>query len=355
MIAHALLIGASDCSDRGSALWKDNTTDKANEAWQSIAEKTIFTPHMRLYRFKQFRKMIPTIWQVADPTDTDPWCQFRGAIENFNLIRKLDIFTSEIRILDESMSAFRPRTTKLGGLPNISYILRKPEPLGTELKTSVCPTLNIMTFLELCEGKEGMKNKAFHRSLGATAACAVRMAQGTCQSVHDNHIETVMGDSWFGSVKSVVKIKKLLPKEKEAFFQVKTAHRLFPKQYIEDLLKEEPGGTSVKLQAVVEGVKLIALGYKYQKKRVLHFIMSQNAGSTAPGEPYEMKFPDSNGNVNIRQVPRPAIVSEYFKHSNCVDVHNQLRQSAVKLEKKWVTKDPFFRLHTTIVGMFLTC
>ena len=165
-----------------------------------------------------------------------------------------------------------------------------------------------------------------------------------------------MGDSWFDSVKSMMKIKMVLPKEKEAFFQIKTAHRLFHKHYIEELLNKEPGGTSVKLQtAVVEGVSLIALGYKYQKNQTMHFIMSQNAGSTAPGEPYEMKFPDSNGNVNIRQVPRPAIVSEYFKHSNCVDVHNQLRQSAVKLEKKWVTKDPFFRLHTTIVGMFLTC
>jgi hypothetical protein len=28
------------------------------------------------------------------------------------------------------MSAFRPRTTKLGGLPNISFVMRKPEPLG---------------------------------------------------------------------------------------------------------------------------------------------------------------------------------------------------------------------------------
>ena len=84
------------------------------------------------------------------------------------------------------MSAYRPCTTKLGRLPNISYILRKPEPLGTELKTYVCPTLDIMTFIELYKGKEGIKNKAFHHSLGATTACAVHMAQGTYQSVYDN-------------------------------------------------------------------------------------------------------------------------------------------------------------------------
>jgi hypothetical protein len=28
------------------------------------------------------------------------------------------------------MSAWRPRKTALGGLPNISFISRKPEPLG---------------------------------------------------------------------------------------------------------------------------------------------------------------------------------------------------------------------------------
>jgi hypothetical protein len=48
----------------------------------------------------------------------------------------------------------------------------------------------------------------------------------------------------------------------------------------------------VKLQSVVKSVKPVALGYEYQKKRTLHFVMSQNAGSTLPGDPYEMNFPD---------------------------------------------------------------
>ena len=40
------------------------------------------------------------------------------------------------KVLDESMSALVPRTTATGGLPTISYIRRKPEPLGTEFKVS---------------------------------------------------------------------------------------------------------------------------------------------------------------------------------------------------------------------------
>jgi hypothetical protein len=42
-------------------------------------------------------------------------------------------------VLDESMSAWRPRTTKHGGLPHISFVMQKPEPLGTEFKTAADP------------------------------------------------------------------------------------------------------------------------------------------------------------------------------------------------------------------------
>ena len=51
------------------------------------------------------------------------------------------------------MSAFRPQTTKTGNLPHLSFIQRKPEPLGTELKVAMCTELQVMTFLSLCRGK----------------------------------------------------------------------------------------------------------------------------------------------------------------------------------------------------------
>ena len=40
-----------------------------------------------------------------------------------------------LKVGDESMSAIRFRTTAKGNLPHLSYILRKPEPLGTEFNT----------------------------------------------------------------------------------------------------------------------------------------------------------------------------------------------------------------------------
>jgi hypothetical protein len=93
---------------------------------------------------------------------------------------------------------------------------------------------------------------------------------------------------------------------------VKTVHKLFPKQFIEKVLKDAPGGTSLKLLTTYKGVHLIAVGYKYNKKCVLHFIMTENAGSTGPGNPYEMKFADEHRNVCIHKVSRPEVISEFF-------------------------------------------
>jgi len=43
---------------------------------------------------------------------------------------------SSVLEFDESMSVFIPRT-KIGTLPNISFVKRKPEKLGTEFKNIV--------------------------------------------------------------------------------------------------------------------------------------------------------------------------------------------------------------------------
>ena len=99
------------------------------------------------------------------------------------------------------------------------------------------------------------------------------------------------------------------------------------------------------------GIDLIAVGYKYNKKTVLNFVCTTGAGCTADGIPYEMKWTDECGNVNVRKVPRPEVISKFFQYSNSVDTHNHLRQSCLRLEKKWVTTDCWFRLMTTLIGI----
>ena len=256
---------------------------------------------------------------------------------------------AEIIPVDESMSAFRPQTTKTGGLPNISYIMRKPEDLGTEFKTSVCPVTGVMTYMEIQQGKELMKGTTYFSELGATASCLLRVAEGVTHKRGTQPEEIVLGDSWFGSVKAAVAQSQA---GFECVLQVKQNFALFPKKVIENVLKDAPGGVHIVLRGEhPTGVNLLAVGYKYNKKSVLHFVCTEHAGTTEDGDPYEMKWTDDVGNVHIRNVARPAVISKFFQNCNSVDVHNHLRQSCLKLEKQWVTTDCWFRLFTTLVGI----
>ena len=57
---------------------------------------------------------------------------------------------------------------------------------------------------------------------------------------------------------------------------------------------------------------LIAIGYKYNVRKVISFIVTYNAGSTKTGIPYLSKYPDQFTNVSIRPVARPLVMSKQF-------------------------------------------
>jgi hypothetical protein len=73
----------------------------------------------------------------------------------------------------------------------------------------------------------------------------------------------VWGDAWFGSVKAAT---ALAQNGYKAVLQVKTGHGLFPKKFIEDTLKDAPGGIWIVLQSTYQGVPCrhwILLQYTY--------------------------------------------------------------------------------------------
>ena len=85
--------------------------------------------------------------------------------------------------------------------------------------------------------------------------------------------------------------------------------------------------------------------------QVLCFIGTANAGSTYPGKPYIARFGDSYDNLKEREIPRPDVISKYFDVSDKIDNHNKSRQNDLGLERLWITKNPWFRLSTTFVGI----
>ena len=110
--------------------------------------------------------------------NTDEWWREKHIFDGFNTACK-NIAASFLKLGDESMSAIRFWTTVKGNLPHLSYMFRKLEPLGTELKTVVCSVTGALIFTEVQRGKEGMKNSRYQKELRATAACTNRMTEET--------------------------------------------------------------------------------------------------------------------------------------------------------------------------------
>ena len=93
-----------------------------------------------------------------------------------------------------------------GNLLHLSYIFRKPDPLGTEFKTVACSVTGALLFIKLQRGKEGMKNTRYQKELGATAACTKRMMEETRgigqKSKKEGPKDCFLFDSWFALKKA---------------------------------------------------------------------------------------------------------------------------------------------------------
>ena len=68
-------------------------------------------------------------------------------------------------------------------------------------------------------------------------------------------------------------------------------------------MKDYPSGSHLILSGQVDGQTLYFVGYKYNSRKVLLFLCSENSGLFTEGKPYLAKFPDHNDNVMHREVP----------------------------------------------------
>jgi hypothetical protein len=80
-----------------------------------------------LTRFKNSRMYVTATMAKHAAGGTNARWPLRGGVERFNTKRCLLLHTVSVCVLDESMFAWRPRSTKQGGLPHILYATRKPD------------------------------------------------------------------------------------------------------------------------------------------------------------------------------------------------------------------------------------
>ena len=100
--------------------------------------------------------------------------------------------------------------------------------------------------MEIQHGKEGMKSAKFNDTMGATTGCTIRLLLNTIPPDQQGSKHGIRGDAWFGSVNTANEVGI---RGHNGVFQVKQYHSLFPKEFIEEALKEAPGGVHIVLKA----------------------------------------------------------------------------------------------------------
>jgi hypothetical protein len=97
----------------------------------------------------------------AGTEETDPWAEVRWLVEGFNSVRKQQFKCGWIVTPDESMIQWTGASGPPNEMPHMSYVPRKPVPLGLEDKCVSDGTSGVMMYLELHEGKTRMMRLRF--------------------------------------------------------------------------------------------------------------------------------------------------------------------------------------------------
>lgn len=134
-------------------------------------------------------------------------------------------------------------------------------------------------------------------------------------------------------------------KGNDSFYPVGALHAVLSARH-----GERPAGHWVTMTTTICDVPIIAMAYAWSQKGVSYFVSTCGSSEASPVK-YQSKFEDEWGNTNLREIDRPDLCHFYYEYAPLIDEHNKQRQSLLGLEKRWLTKDAWFRLITTLVGM----
>jgi hypothetical protein len=202
--------------------------------------------------------------------------------------------------------------------------------------------------LEIQEGAAAMAKKKFaDQNLNSGTAYILRALEPW-----KGLGKIVVGDSAFGSVMTAVELRKY------GFFfigMVKTARKMFPKKYLQELQMANRGDTAV-LSAVKSGKELMAIGWNEpakkgkQKKTIIGTCCTTLAAT--PIERTRLKKNEQTGEMEayFRYIPICEAAKMYFDHAGAIDHFNRVRQDGVRIERNLEFKSWDKRVITSLFG-----
>ena len=182
------------------------------------------------------------------------------------------------------------------------------------------------------EGKDVMQEKEHVSDYGATCATTLRLTE----SYHGTG-RIVVADSWFGSVKTAIALKK---SGLYSAMVVKTAHKRYPREHLN--AHQLAMGEWVAYKATLDDVELQAICFQDLKKK--QFIST--CSTTLPDKPRKTKH---HGDVK-----RPKLAELYLIYAASIDIHNAVRTGSLGLEDVLLTKSPHMRQIIGILGFLFT-
>jgi hypothetical protein len=194
--ALTIIFGGAQFKD-GTDLWATNN--------HGLMPPPDFGKHLSRDRFKRIcRYWARGLKRERDRLRDNPWAQVDSWVKGFNEARLREIVAGSCVTPDEMMLEWKGKAG-FGGLPHLSFIKRKPQPLGTELKSLCEGTMGICLFIEVQKGKLRMARKKWVPTFGATTACTLRLLENFKLNeigLTDPMKRCVFADSWFASVTS---------------------------------------------------------------------------------------------------------------------------------------------------------
>ena len=121
------------------------------------------------------------------------------------------------------------------------------------MKVVTCCVTGIIMYLKIKKGKNEMSKVEFGiKKLKATSACTKRLIKGTkrssedCLEAEEDIRDIWFGDAWFAGVDSAVEVSEY----GKFVGVVKTNSAMYPKTYLEGVMKNWPAGSHLVLQTI---------------------------------------------------------------------------------------------------------
>ena len=161
---------ADECSDKKFKSWNASHIDEAlkviigasqfrahTDLWSTERKGMLPPPDFGRWISKDRFTRILRYWArgeigIEDTLTDDPWGEVRIWVNGHNSARREEIRCGSALTPDESMIAWTGISGP-GGVPHLSFLIRKPEPLGIEAKCVCDGSSGVMMYVELQEGK----------------------------------------------------------------------------------------------------------------------------------------------------------------------------------------------------------